>query len=162
VAGLGQAEKVRVGVGEEASGVGEAEQVAGPPEQAAGGGVGTRCGLEEGGGRRGTQRGDGAIADQHRRRRRRHGRSEELARGSASTCCCDMCILTKPNNETCKIANPSSTGPQGIEKDEEEKALHPNVQTTLVGPPALGLGSTNAAALASNETPHSATLPGLL
>jgi hypothetical protein len=67
-------------VGEEARGVGEAEQVAGPPEKAACGGVRTRGGLEEGGDRRGSQRGDGAIADQHRRRRRRHGRSEELAR----------------------------------------------------------------------------------
>lgn len=70
-----EAEKLRVGAGEEGGGFGKAAKVAGPPEEAAaGGGVGPRGGLEEGGGGRGSARGDGAVADKHGRRRRRHAK----------------------------------------------------------------------------------------
>lgn len=78
--GPGEADKVRVGLGEEARGVGEAEEVAGPPEEAgggcSGGGVGARGGVQEGRRRRRSVRGYGAIGDEDGQWRRRHRRPE--------------------------------------------------------------------------------------
>jgi len=69
--GNGEAEQVGVGTGEERGGFGEAAEMAWPPVQgAAGGGVGARRGVEEGGGGWGSVWGDGAVADEHGRRRR--------------------------------------------------------------------------------------------